>query len=119
VLTSVFERQDESDGCVRASGTTSNAFRWYGRGRLVEVEHVFDAQGGLHIVELLLGGSRKITSGTLDGVRKTSLCTSGAATEFEFELTSFNTLPPNISSSLYKWRQGHLVKTSKSLLPRY
>lgn len=63
---------------------------------------MFDAQGGLHVVGLLLGGSRKITSGALDGVRKTLLCTSGAATEFEFELTSFNALPPNVPSSLYK-----------------
>lgn len=50
----------------------SNAFGWHGRGRLVEVEHVFDAQGGLHIVELLLLllllGGRKITSaGHADG----------------------------------------------------
>ncbi|KYN13904.1 hypothetical protein ALC57_13978, partial [Trachymyrmex cornetzi] len=59
------DKARSSDGCVRASGTTSNVFRWYGRSRLVEVEHVFDAQGGLHIVGLLVGGSRKITSGVL------------------------------------------------------
>ncbi|KYM78837.1 hypothetical protein ALC53_10708 [Atta colombica] len=87
------DKARSSDGCVRASGTTSNVFRWYGRSRLVEVEHVFDAQGGLHIVGLLVGGSRKITSGALGWTQlspwqRTKLKSSdakfrGAATEQE------------------------------------
>jgi len=49
---------------------------------------VFDAQGGLHVVGLLVGGG-KITSRARDGVRKTSLCTSGATGGFESGLTEF------------------------------
>lgn len=49
---SVSGRQGEIDRrlCKSIWDHISNAFGWYGRGRLVEVEHVFDAQGGLHIV---------------------------------------------------------------------
>lgn len=72
---SVSGRQGEIDRrlCKSIWDHISNAFGWRGRGRLVEVEHVFDAQGGLHIAELLLLlllllGGRKITSaGHADG----------------------------------------------------